>query len=677
MKVKSTSQLISIILLIIITLYLNLYLGISVFVIACVWFLVTNNSQNNKFEAENYMPTVNIEALLQVVLDNIQVAICLRDSDLNIIYFNSHYTQIALGEDKVIDNDSIEIDKHTKETAKLAQITKKDHASERYIVIKGQRYYYQFIDYYIPAVNQVCSIAYDITNKALVTKELELNINAQKKLIESSNNAVAIFDSDRRIKYYNQAYVKLWQFDEAYLESGPRYEEILDKLYQERKTSEHPNFSEFKQSRVRLFTTLTDTYNDFIYLPDSRLLRLIIIPYTLGGLLLSFEDMTDHFAMQRSYNTLIKVQYTTLNSLQESICVFGNDGAITLHNSKFRELWQLDIELLNSNPTIFELVESYKHLLVSEKDLSNHKNNVALSFHERKPVEEYIKRADNQYIRRHIVPLPDGATMISDLNVTDSALVEQSLLERTKALEDADHIKSEFLANVSYELRSPLMSIIGYSELLKGKYEKKLDKGTKIGYINNILDSSEKLSGLIDDIIDLAVVEFEKIELNKEIIDVINVIQDSIGLVRKLAQNINVECILSYKKNIKYTLYADERRFKQVITKLLSNAIEYSSTGAKVFIDVKIEKTYMRISVSNYGNEIPLEEQEFIFHKFYQARNTKTTGKSGVGIGLSIVKEIVGLHNGTIKFSSNQDLGTTFICRFPLINSSKKGGKSV
>jgi nitrogen-specific signal transduction histidine kinase len=137
--------------------------------------------------------------------------------------------------------------------------------------------------------------------------------------------------------------------------------------------------------------------------------------------------MTDHFALKVSYNTLIKVQQITLNNLQEAVCVFGEDGAITLYNLKFKHLWKLSSEFLNSNPTIHELINNYKELLHTESDLRNHMLNIHQASQERKIIEEYIKRIDSLHIKRRMIPLPNGATMISDLDVTDSALIEQSL----------------------------------------------------------------------------------------------------------------------------------------------------------------------------------------------------------------------------------------------------------
>lgn len=651
--------------------YIYCSLSFLIFISSSIIFWYLKSLSSEILELDNLkkhlQSTNQLNSEFKTILDNIDIAVCLRDENLNITYFNSCYAQITLADDKPIDCNAIEIDKFTRELAKLTLLNKNKRTSERFIVVRGKRHLYQFIDSYIPHSNQICSIAYDITDKELVAKELKLNIDAQKKLLESTNNAIAIFDSNRRIKYYNQAYVKLWELDESYLESLPRYEEILDKLHHEHKSSEYTNFFAFKQNRINFFTTLTDTYNDFLFLPDGRSLRLLIIPHTFGGLLFSFEDMTDHFALKVSYNTLIKVQQTTLNNLQEAVCVFGEDGAITLYNIKFKDLWGFSSEFLNSNPTIHELINNYKVLLNTDRDLRTHLINIHQAFQERKIIEEYMKRIDNLHIKRRMIPLPNGATMISDLDVTDSALMEQSLLERTSALENSDYIKSEFLSNVSYELRSPLTSIMGYAELLKGTYAQNLSEKKKASYVNNIIESSNKLRTLIDDLIDLTVALAGNIQLIKIEFDALTTVRNSIDLLDKLAKDNVVDCKVNYNESIQYMINGDKKRFEQVIIKLLRNAIEHSPPKSKVIIDLKNMNGYIQLSISNKGSEIPIEEQNFIFNKFYQGRNTKTNGRSGMGMGLSFVKEIVELHSGTIEFNSNQETGTTFTCNFPSI----------
>lgn len=408
--------------------YIYYSLNFIVLILLSIISLYLKSLSNDAIELDslkkNLLSTHKLNTEFKTILDNIDIAVCLRDRDLNITYFNSCYAQITLADDKLIDCNAIEIDKYNKELAKLSLHNKNKRISERFIVVRGKRYLYQFIDAYIPNSYQICSTAYNITDKELIAEELKLNIDAQKKLLESTNNAIAIFDSNRRIKYYNQAYLKLWKLNESYLESTPRYEEILDKLHHEHKTTEYTNFSAFKQSRINFFTTLTDTYNDFLFLPDGRSLRLLIIPHTFGGLLFSFEDMTDYFTLKVSYNTLIKVQQTTLNNLQEAICVFGENGAIILYNLKFKNLWRVSEEFLNSNPTIHELINNCNELLNSARDIEIHKINIHQAFQERKIIEECIKRTDNLYIKRRIIPLPNGDTMISDLDVTGSTLIE-------------------------------------------------------------------------------------------------------------------------------------------------------------------------------------------------------------------------------------------------------------
>jgi signal transduction histidine kinase len=616
------------------------------------------NLQNDQRNTSNKLD------LMTSILDNMPVAIWVRNQSLDIVYFNKYYSQVVLQYNKVLDATSLEIDKLAKNMAKIVIDTKLTRVDERYIVSNGKRHLYQFIDNYSNERNEVVSIAYDITAKDLIKLELQRNIEAQSDLLESTSNACAIFGSDRKLQFFNRAYVNLWELDENWLEQGPLYEHILDKLLSFRRLPEQANFNSFKKDQIKLFTNLTETHEEFFYLPDGRSVRVIVIPHAFGGLLFSYEDMTDRLALESSYNTLMHVQKATLDNLHEGICVFGENGRLKLINPVFTKMWKLGNDYLDTNPHILELIELSGYLFDSSENLNIHKAKLLSVLARRTSAHERIERKDGSVISRIIVPLPDGATLVSDLDMTDSVVVERSLREKNNILQDADRVKSEFLANVSYELRSPLTSIVGLSDVLIRNYFGELNlKQTE--YVKDIINAAKHLMEMIDDIIDLTFVDAGYIELNITEFNILNSMQSILLLVKERLKTMRIDCTIICPSTIG-TMVGDENRIKQVLFKLLSNAIEYCNYGGKIEIHIKGTEDDIIISVIDNGKGIPAHDQPYIFDKFYKTKKLKkSVSNLNNGLGLSIVKTFVELHGGEVYFESLENLGTKFECKFP------------
>ncbi|HEX2152113.1 MAG TPA: PAS-domain containing protein, partial [Stellaceae bacterium] len=203
--------------------------------------------------------------------------------------------------------------------------------------------------------------ALDRTEIEIAESELARHINAHGEVLESIHAAVAIYGADKRLKFFNSAFARLWALEEEWLTGEPSLDELLERLRDRRRLPEHADARAFKRQQIELFTSLIEPASELLHLPDGRTLSMSVSPHPLGGLIFVYEDVTDRLALERSYNTLIEVQRETLDNLFEAIAVFGSDGRLKLHNPAYRRIWGLSEADLYGEPHVGDIVEKIRH----------------------------------------------------------------------------------------------------------------------------------------------------------------------------------------------------------------------------------------------------------------------------------------------------------------------------
>jgi signal transduction histidine kinase len=249
------------------------------------------------------------------------------------------------------------------------------------------------------------------------------------------------------------------------------------------------------------------------------------------------------------------------------------------------------------------------------------------------------------------------------LDVTDSNNFERALRERGDALEEADHLKSEFIANVSYELRTPLNTIIGFSKLLSTGFFGELEP-RQAEYVRGIFDSSQHLLQLVNDILDLATIEAGHMQLELGGFDISGILASMLTLTQQRLRTENVSLDFDCPNDLG-EMIGDERRIKQVIFHLLSNAIKFTPTGGTVTLGASRDADSVSITVIDTGAGIAIEDQSRIFDKFWR-RESAPLQQAGTGLGLPLVKSFVDLHGGRLDVESSPETGTRITCVLPV-----------
>jgi signal transduction histidine kinase len=508
--------------------------------------------------------------------------------------------------------------------------------------------------------------AIDRTDRENVEAELARHISAHGGVLESIHAAVAIYGSDKHLKFCNSAFAGLWGVETDWLASSPSLDELLERLRERRRIPEFADFRAYKRQQLAMFTSLIEPHQELMHLPDDRTLSMSVSPHPLGGLIFVYEDVTDRLALERSYNTLIEVQRESLDNMFESIAVFGSDGRLKLHNPAYRKIWGLSAGDLAGEPHISEIVEKTRAFYDGGGDWPALKAQIIGQISAGTLLSDRLDRQDDTVLQLATVPLPDGNVLVSYQDVTDTARVERALRERAEALETAGRLKSEFIANVSYELRTPLNAIIGFAEILANEYFGALTP-RQLDYSRGILDSSHRLLSLINDILDLATIEAGYMVLETARVDVHDMLEAVMTLTRERARNQDLDLALACPDNIGI-IEADERRLKQALFNLISNAIKFTPSGGSIRLEAErganSQDGDLVLSVSDTGVGIPMADQARIFEKF--ERGDPTLYQTGAGLGLSLVKSLVELHGGTVTIESGPDRGTTVRCHLPV-----------
>ncbi len=560
--------------------------------------------------------------------------------------------------------DIIDLDSESaRDTSRRARRLGAPYSESRFIVVDGERRLFEVTEAPSPDARGTVGWANDVTSLEEAQAEIARHIAAHEDVLEGLSTAIAVFGPDKRLKFFNSAFADLWQVDPAQLDADPTITEFLELLRELRRLPEQSDFRAYRDHWNGLFTRLIDPMEDFFFLPDDRTLRMVVMQHPFGGLFLTFEDVTDRLALERNYNTLNEVQRETIDNLAEGVVVFGADGRMTLSNPIFLSMWDLNPEFRDQSLHVSDVLDAMRPLFppLEEREWDDYKQEFASRFADRVSEHGRTERPDGTALEYSFVPLPDGATLVNFLDVTDTLNVQRALQDRNEALETADRLKSEFIANVSYELRTPLNAIIGFAEMLDDGYVGDVsDKQRE--YLRAILDSSSRLSALIGNIIDLASIEAGYLTLDPQELDVREVADAAILLIKERARSQGVEIEVDVDEAVS-GIEADDRRLRQILFNLVSSALQFTAQGERINLSVRAQGDDILFSVMDDGSGVPDEMRNLIFEAF---TGPDRGGRAqGPDLALPLVRRLVELHGGAMSVEPVEGAGLCIQCRLP------------
>jgi signal transduction histidine kinase len=526
------------------------------------------------------------------------------------------------------------------------------------IVARGERRIYDVRAIHVGGGS--VGVAIDASEADALSSALVRMAEAHRRTLDQLSSGVAVFDGQRRLAFYNDSYRRLWNLDTAFLDSNPDDSSVLDRLRAARKLPEQADFRAWKAKLHEAYRAI-ETVKDTWFLPDGRALSVVTTPNPEGGVTYLFDDVTESLDMARRFDGLIRVQRETLDSLAEGVAVFGSNGRAQLFNPTFAKMWKLSPEQLRDEPHI-DTVEGWCKPLFDDMRGWRTIREAITAIESRSDVQLKLERKDGSVLVCMSRPLPDGATMLTFQDITDTVNVERALRESNEALEAAGQMKLNFVHHVSYELRAPLTTIIGFAHFLADPSTGPLTpKQTE--YLDYVTKSTNALMALTDSILDLATIDAGAMKLELGPVDIPKAIEAAAeGLQDRLAtERIRLRTDISADVG---SFIGDQRRVVQVLFNLLANAVGFSPPDSVVVISAARTDRNVVFTVTDSGPGIAPDVKQKMFDRFESVSHGSR--RRGAGLGLSLVESFVQLHGGKVRVDSTVGVGTSVICEFPI-----------
>ena len=527
----------------------------------------------------------------------------------------------------------------------------------RWAVLGGRRRAWRMV---IEPIGQgeVLSYAVDVTETEETRETLRRHVEAHDETLDHLDDAVAIFGANRRLAYHNSSFRDLFGLDSAWLDERPTHAEVLDRLRQRRKLPETADYSGWKARELEYYGSTEIAPDDVWPLPDGRTLRVVRQPHPLGGLLLLFADITDELKLRSEYNALLNVQQATLDKLNDAVAVFGSDGRLRLRNDAFERFWALTGEQLDDAGGFDEVAALCRALLpepglwtelgarVTDPDPES-----------RAPVSGEARLVDRRIVAWQTRPLPDGATLIAFSDITARRELEDALEQKQAALGEAERLKREFVGNVSYELRTPLTTIIGYAELLEAEGSGLPDRSRQ--HLAAVRSAAGQLAHSIDDVLDMAQIDAGEMALALGDVRVADVLTRVADRIRPDLQPKGAELIVEVGEGVDL-IRADEDRLVKIVDQLADNAVRALEGAGTVGLRAETTAGGVLLTVSDTGLGVPFHKQAHVFDRFVGR------DRGGPGLGLALVKAVTEMHGGTVSLRSEPGQGAEFSLDLPV-----------
>ncbi len=631
-----------------------------------LWLIDTSASEEKRAKlALTLRQTETSAGSLTQLIEAAPFPMWYRAPDLKLGLVNRAFVEAVEARDAadVVERSSELIDEESARASAAKSLeTGEVEAITRPAIVRGERRTLRIVNVPLPT-GAVAGFAIDIQELEDARAELARHIDSQRELADRMTAGAAQFDPDRTLSFFNQPFAVMAQLDTDWLAERPEFDRVLERMRENHRLPEARDFPAWKAERRAWFSSPDEVIEEEWMLPNGDHLRLVAQPLPDGGLRLFLEDRTEQVRLASARDTLLRVRAATFDNLFEAISVFASDGRLYLWNRRFSQVWDLDEEWLSGHPRVDELVPVMARKLVNPTAAAQVREIVRKTTNERQSANGRISMTDGRHFEFAAVPLPDGNALFTMVDVTDSTRIEAALRERATALEEADRVKTDFVANMSYELRTPLTSIGGFAEMLAAGYAGKLAPAAA-DYVSAILESVGRLSKLVDDVLDLTTGDARGVVLEHERVDLGGLCRAAVETAKARAAEKAQKLTTEIDPSTGFVI-GDARRLRESIEHVLHNAIAYTDRKGRVALHAQGDEEKAVIRITDNGSGIAEEDMPRVFNRFDRVVEAGVRGEAALGLGLPLTRQFIEAHGGTIELKSEKGKGTTVTLTIP------------
>lgn len=635
---------------------------------ALVWFFDFSESQEELVRLRSETTAARADfAGLSGLIEAAPLPMWFRGPDLRLRLVNSAYVKaVGAANADVVIAQGIELIEpvdglSAPQVARQAQSRKVPIERSLLATIKGQRRAVRVTDLPL-GEDGIAGYVVDIEEMEELIRQFRRFREAQREMLDTLSAGIAQFDEKRNLVFANQPFLRIFGVPKAWVVDTPPFDRVIDRMRDAGRLPEVRDFPEWRRERQAWFLARVPIEESW-HLSGGTHLRVVGQPMPDGGLLMIFEDRTEQLQLSATRDTLLRTRTATFDNLFESLAVFAPDGKLQLWNRRFAADWGLEEEFLTTHPRVDVLLNRLATQLKRPAQIGTIAQVIQAATLERKQRSGRLTLGDGRHFALAGVPLPDGNGMLTVLDITDSQKAEAALRERNAALVEADAVKTRFIANMSYEFRTPLTSIGGFAELLQSGIAGDLTP-QQDEYVSAILTSVARLGEQIENVLDLSQSEAGTLPLEQEPVEIFPLLTE---VVNERGERITAAGLALDLRGDKSagTVIGDARRLRRAFGQLVDNAVAATPEGGRILVVASRSKGGpLQVVVSDNGRGM----EPAVLARALEGLKLDAEGKAverRQGLGLPLVRQLVEAHGGTLELVSEPGLGTSAIVVLP------------
>ncbi|WP_187144357.1 PAS-domain containing protein [Microvirga massiliensis] len=498
-------------------------------------------------------------------------------------------------------------------------------------------------------------------------------------VLNTIDYGILFLDHELRTRLANRAYREIWKMPASFYDRPRTLGEDMEASRDQSLYSVSPaEWDRYVRDRIEEIKSGSIPPRE-LFLANGTTVQYQCIALPDGGRMLTYFETTDIKRREheleeanRGKDAALRDLSALLEAIDYGVLFLDADLRIRLTNRAYREIWGIAAEFYTEprrladdlwrrwENGLYPLLQQDFEIYIGERE--------AAIRHATEPMRERLL-PNGKVIQSRIIPLPDGGRMLSYLDISALKQIEYDLRDATARAEAASRAKSQFLASISHEVRTPLNAVLGYTEMvLDGLYGDVAARAREP--LMRVEANGKHLLALINDVLDFSKIEAGELGLAEAPTSIRDIVQAVLAATEGLAESKGLTLVAELPDCLPL-VQGDERRLTQVFLNLVGNAVKFTECGS-IRIRVAAGASGICVDVQDTGIGIPEDEREQIFESFQQGSNAIPRAESGTGLGLAISKRIIEMHGGSISVTSEVGRGSVFSVTLPAGRRSRE-----